>query len=271
MSDRDRRRVVVKKTVAGDPTFILQFSLESLKEKKIPLRINFKIGKDINYPELIKEVERTFPVNKNIRIMCSYSGSLKQVNIPARVCFSLLKSNKIAVESEAEIFYDNIKKAPASTYSLGKKQTVHFHFLDGNEADNKNEVFLTYNKKAKKKKGNGLTTRDICISSDSANNWKIIQINSDVKRYWIKNGNQYLTVENDKALVMTTEPSEASAWVCQEARTERYGQEISIYAIKHHIDNTYLLCDTGTGEVYLQEHSMPVFPWYLHLKVKNRK
>ena len=278
MSDQERRRrVVVNKTAAADPTFILQFSLESPKEKKIPLRINFKIGENMNYPELNKEIERTFPVNENIRIMCSYSGSLKQVSIPARVCFSLLESNKIAAESEAEIYYDNIKKTPANTYSLAKKQRVHFHFLDGNEEDRNNEVFLRYDATAKKKTANGLATRDICISNDPTNNWVIKEVNfkgqveDKIKRYWIKNNREYLTAVNDKSLKMTRKRSEASMWVCQEARIKRYGQEISIFSIKHHVNNTYLLCDTKTGTVFLQKHSLPVFPWYLHPLVTNQK
>lgn len=269
MPDRGRRRVVVQKTAIGDPTFLLQFALETEKEEKVPLRINIKIGENENSPEFTKKIKGTFPTNKNIRIMCSYSGSLKHVSIPGNVCLSLLESDEKTVNSEAQIYYDNLKKVPATTLSLKEKQTVHFHFLDGNEDDYKNEVFLTY--KAKKSEGNRLFTRDVCISSDSANKWKIEQISPGIKRYWIKNKNKYLTAIKDKVLVMTTNPSEGSEWVCQEARTERYGQEISIYAIKHHVNKTYLLCDSGTGKVFLQEHSLPVFPWYLHPKVKNPK
>jgi len=277
MSDRDRRRVVVKKTTIGDPTFLLQFSLESHEETEIPLRINFKIKANKDNPELNRTIERTFPVNQDIRIMCSYSGSLKQVNIPGIACFSLLNQNKMTIDSETEIHYDNLKKVPATTFSLAKKQTVNFHFLDGNEADGNDKVFLRYNTKRKKKKDNGLTTGDICISSDPTNNWIIKEVNfkeqveDKIKRYWIKNNREYLTVIDDKSLKMTKNRSQASMWVCQEARTERFGQEISIFAIKHHVTNTYLLCDTKTGVVFLQKHSLPVFPWYLHSLNTNRK
>lgn len=265
-----RRRVVVQKTTIGDPTFLLQFSLESQEEKEIPLRINFKVGTDKQHLELNKKIERIFPVGENIRIMCSYSGSLKQVNIPGVACFSLLDKNEVTVESETEIHYDNLKKVPATTFNLTKKQTVHLHFLDGDEDDGNNEVFLKYN-------ANGLATKDTCISSDSANNWTIKQVNfkgqkeDKIKRYWIKNNRKYLTAIGDKLLKMTKKRSEASMWVCQEARTERFGQEISIFAIKHHINSTYLLCDTKTGKVFLQAHNLPVFPWYLHPLVTNQK
>ena len=275
MSDRDRRRIVVRKTAAGDPTFILRFSLESRQEKKIPLRINFKVGKDINNPRLNKEMQGEFPVNENIQLLCSYSGSLKQVNIPARVCFNLLE-NKIAAQSEAEIYYDNIKKVAATTLSLAEKQKVHFHFLDGDENDHQNEVFLTYDAK-RRNTSNGIATRDFCLSTDTANNWEIKQVKfkeeerEKLKRYWIKNNRKYLTVDKNNKLVMSAQRSKASMWVCQEARTERYGQDISIYAIKHHVNNTYLLCDTKTGTVFLKKHSMPVFPWYLHPQIDKQR
>lgn len=264
----DGRKLSVRASGAGDPTYLLEFKLENEEVNTVYAAVNVNLKANPNGTNGGAKGmawQMNFPANENILMGKAFAKNdwndtpEASEYVSTTLQFTFYASDKTTVEETVEIDYPTTPILATKDVNLGDSQTAALHFTGDEDGD---LVFFTVSDNST------LALNPSFNSAASQYMWTIVNFKDSThgQLYSIYNAgtNRYLYADGDNVVLSYTAPSNdnlASLWSFT-SETSKDGKT-KVFRIQNGASAMYLAGNTTDGTVELSTSTGNT--WYLHV------
>lgn len=235
---KKKRKLIIKATGAGDPTYFLEFNIptdptDPTSNDPLAITINAVLGNNQDQALLYDSATMpAFPISTDIQLGSNFVASnvIAPSAIPVSITFTNDEYDFIfeappqmnGVSNGNTISFPSITQQAAGNITLASTNNVIFQSLE--DHDQGSLVFLSED-------GMTLSTKSIFGLLDNKNNWVVTEINSVQNLYTIQNKESllFLAITSGNTLGMSNDGSTAAAqWNITKVSTTTSNYSIAI-------------------------------------------